>query len=79
VVPRAELRAEAERWAADLAAAGPLALAQAKRAMAEGLGLPLAQALAVERTCYEVVLASEDRDEGLRAFAEKRPPKYRGR
>jgi methylglutaconyl-CoA hydratase len=78
VVPRGELRAEAERWAADLAVAGPLALAQAKRAMAEGNGLPLAQALAVERACYEVVLTSEDRDEGLRAFAEKRPPKYRG-
>jgi methylglutaconyl-CoA hydratase len=79
VVPRADLRAEAERWAADLAAAGPLAVAQAKRAMDEGQGRPLPEGLAVERACYEVVLASEDRDEGLRSFAEKRPPRYSGR
>jgi methylglutaconyl-CoA hydratase len=79
VVPRADLRAETERWAADLAAAGPLAVAQAKRAIDEGSGKPLVEGLAVERACYEVVLASEDRDEGLRAFAEKRPPRYSGR
>jgi methylglutaconyl-CoA hydratase len=79
VVPRGELRAEAERWAAELAAAGPLAVAQAKRALDEGWGKPLAEGLAVERAAYEVVLASEDRNEGLAAFAEKRPPRYTGR
>lgn len=79
VVPVGELRAAATRIADELAAAGPIALAQAKRALDHGLGLPLGDALALERRCYEVVLASEDRDEGLRAFAEKRPPRFRGR
>jgi enoyl-CoA hydratase/carnithine racemase len=79
VVPRADLRAEVERWTADLAAAGPLAVASAKRALDEGHGQPLADGLAVERACYETVLTSADRDEGLRAFAEKRPPRYSGR
>lgn len=79
VVPRSELRAEAERWANEIAGAGPLAVAQAKRAVDEGTGRPLAEGLAVERAAYEVVLASEDRDEGLQAFAEKRPPRFRGR
>jgi methylglutaconyl-CoA hydratase len=79
VVPAEGLRAAAEALAAELAGAGPLALAQAKRAIDGGFGLPLVDALALERACYEVVLASEDRDEGLAAFAEKRPPLFKGK
>lgn len=79
VVPGASLMEEAQKWAAQVAAAGPLAVAQAKAAIDEGHGQPLAQALAMERSRYEVVLASHDRNEGLRAFADKRPPKYEGR
>lgn len=79
VVPASELRTEAERWAADLAAGGPLALTQAKRAIDEGWGQPLGRALAVEKAAYEVVLTSDDRNEGLRAFAEKRKPSFTGK
>ena len=52
-------------------------MAQAKRAIDDGFGPPLAEGLALERAAYEVVLASEDRNEGLAAFAEKRPPRCR--
>jgi enoyl-CoA hydratase/carnithine racemase len=79
VVPVGELRTAVMALATDLSAAGPLALAQAKRAVTRGFDLPIEQALALERECYEVVLASEDRNEGLRAFSEKRPPKFVGR
>jgi methylglutaconyl-CoA hydratase len=79
VVPASELRAEALRWATEIATAGPLAVAQAKAAIDEGWGQPLAAALAVERARYQVVLASEDRNEGLRAFAEKRKPNFTGK
>ena len=79
MVPPAELRAEAARWAAELASAGPLAVAEAKRAIDQGWGRSLSEGLAVERARYDVVLASEDRNEGLRAFAEKRKPAFTGK
>ena len=79
VVPAGELRAAAERLAAEVAEAGPLAIAQAKRAIDGGFGRPLADGLAEERAAYEVVLTSEDRNEGLAAFVEKRKPVWRGK
>jgi len=79
VVPDVDLRDAVIRLCDELAAAGPLALAQAKLAVDEGFGKPLGEALAIERRCYEVVLGSDDRNEGLRAFAEKRAPRYRGK
>jgi enoyl-CoA hydratase/carnithine racemase len=79
VVPGAELAAAADRLAAELAGAGPLAVAQAKKAIDGGFDLPMKEALAHERACYDVVLESEDRNEGLAAFAEKRPPVFKGK
>jgi methylglutaconyl-CoA hydratase len=79
VVPAAELSAAAARLAAELAGAGPLAVTQAKRAIDGGFELPLPDALKHERDCYEIVLESEDRNEGLRAFVEKRPPRFSGK
>ena len=48
-------------------------MAQAKRAIDEGFGRPLAEGLAVERRAYEVVLASDDRNEGLRRLRREAP------
>jgi len=79
VVPPAELPAAAGRWVGEIAGAAPLALTAAKRAIDEGIALPLHEALAVERERYEEVLVTEDRNEGLTAFAEKRPPVYKGK
>jgi len=78
VHPAGDLLAAALAVADEIAAGGPLAVAQAKRAIDGGASLPLAQALAFERSCYEVVLASADRDEGLAAFLEKRRPVFKG-
>ena len=79
VVPAANLIDIAGKLADEIAMAGPLAVAAAKRAIDEGAGLPLADALALEAACYQEVLASDDRNEGLAAFAEKRVPVFKGR
>ena len=79
VVAPSELEGAAMKLAEEIDGCGPLAVAQAKVAIDGGAALSLAAGLALERRCYEVVLNSADRNEGLRAFAEKRPPKFEGR
>jgi len=58
---------------------GHIALQQAKRSINLGVELDLHTALALEAECYNVCLTTEDRDEGLKAFNEKRKPVYKGR
>ena len=57
----------------------PIAQAAALHAIDAGLDADLATGMQLEILAYERTLTSEDRDEALRAFAEKRPPKYQGR
>src|SRR5580704_8584972 len=78
VVARDKLRATVDAMLAELGGCAPLSVASAKSAIERGYGRSLEDGLAIERECYEVTLFSEDRDEGLAAFAEGRPPRYRG-
>jgi enoyl-CoA hydratase/carnithine racemase len=78
-VPAERLREEVDRVLAELAGCAPLSVMQAKHAIDQGIDLPIDEALRLERRCYDVTLFSEDRDEGLRAFAERRPPRFQGR
>jgi enoyl-CoA hydratase/carnithine racemase len=57
----------------------PLAVAAAKHAIDDGQALELDAALSLEQQRYALTLTTEDRLEGLRAFAEKRKPVFRGR
>lgn len=50
----------------------------AKAAINGGCEVDLASGLALEEACYAQLLPSRDRLEGLKAFAEKRPPRYTG-
>jgi methylglutaconyl-CoA hydratase len=69
----------ARALAAPILSAAPIALAQAKRAVDEGIALPIDAAMAVEKRCYDVTIPTEDRLEALAAFREKRPPVFHGR
>jgi methylglutaconyl-CoA hydratase len=51
----------------------------AKKAISDGMEVDLSTALNIEEQCYEELLNTEDRLEGLAAFAEKRKPKYTGK
>ena len=79
VVPRAQLTAAVDAMLAELAACAPLSVTQTKSAIERGHGVAMQQGLELERECYDVTLFSEDRDEGLAAFAEGRPPRSQGR
>jgi methylglutaconyl-CoA hydratase len=79
VVPSASLDEAARKLAETIVANGPVAVRLAKRAIDRGAALPIEQALALEWECYGETLGSEDRDEALAAFAEKRPPRFRGK
>jgi enoyl-CoA hydratase/carnithine racemase len=78
VVPHAGLAAAVDALLAELAACAPLSVQSAKSAIQRGYGKVLSEGLDIERECYDVTLFSEDRDEGLAAFAEGRPPRYQG-
>ncbi|PIO63510.1 enoyl-CoA hydratase/isomerase family protein [Teladorsagia circumcincta] len=57
---------------------GPVAVRLAKVAIDAGSGMDLNSGLVVEQQCYAQVIPTKDRLEGLRAFAEKRSPVYKG-
>ena len=79
VVPRQELERAANRWAETVLAAAPGAVQAAKHAALSRLGFPLDVALATRYEPIEAYAHSDDRLEGRRAFAEKRPPRWTGR
>ena len=58
---------------------GPIAIKAAKRAVHYGVDLDIEAGLKLEDECYKLTLSSEDRLEGLKAFAEKRKPVYVGK
>ena len=78
VVPADRIQAAAREVAGQIAAQAPIAVRQAKHAIDAGLDAGLAAGLEIEAAAYALLLPTRDRLEGLAAFAEKRPPVYRG-
>lgn len=76
---RTSLQREADRLSGVIASRGPLALRYAKEAISRGLDMPLEQALRYETDLTVILQTTADRAEGVRAFLEKRPPKFEGR
>jgi enoyl-CoA hydratase len=79
VTPRGRLLAEAEALAGRIAARGPIAVRYAKEAVSRGLDMTLEQALRYETDLTIILQTTEDRAEGVRAFLEKRTPRFKGK
>lgn len=78
VVEPERLLPRAVEIAQEIAANGPVALAQAKYAINKGIEVSLPVGLAIESNAYAVTIPTKDRIEGLTAFREKRKPLYIG-
>ncbi len=79
IVPAAELIEEAVGMAAKIAALPPTAVMMAKEAVNRAEETTLAEGLRFERRLFQALFATEDQKEGMRAFLEKRPPRFSGR
>ncbi|MBI4190191.1 MAG: enoyl-CoA hydratase/isomerase family protein [Betaproteobacteria bacterium] len=79
VVPAAQLMPAALEIAAKIAANAPLSVRAIKRLVRQGMDMPLAHAIDVERYALGLLYNTEDRIEGRKAFAEKRKPNYKGK
>lgn len=79
VVPDADVLAHSLALAARIAKLPPLAVAAIKESVLMGADAPLSAALALERKAFQLLFASADRTEGMRAFQERRTPVFTGR
>jgi crotonobetainyl-CoA hydratase len=79
VVPRAGLDAAVQRWTRQLLACAPLSLRAIKQVVRETGQLAPADAHRMRLPALVRALQSEDAGEGVRAFREKRAPRWQGR
>ena len=79
VVPIADLMPAALDYATRIAATAPLPSRALKRFVAEAMPKGPTEIAGIARAQTDTIFASADWEEGRKAFAEKRPPDYRGR
>jgi enoyl-CoA hydratase len=79
VAPRGQLRERVEQWVKTLLGKSPLALSRALEAVISGGECAQAEGLRLEASLFGLCFATEDMQEGTRAFLEKRKPSFSGR
>jgi len=79
VVPADQLLAAAEEMARKIMARGPLAIRAAIEAVVRGSDMAFEEGQLLEANLFGLLCASEDTKEGLTAFLEKRPARFRGK
>ncbi|HEY7823498.1 MAG TPA: enoyl-CoA hydratase-related protein [Acidimicrobiia bacterium] len=79
VLPPDEVLEVAMEDAAGWATKATLAIAEAKKALAAGRGVPLDEALAIEQEGFQATFATDDAVEGVSAFIEKREAEFKGK
>lgn len=77
LVPNGEAYAAAKALAEKIAANAPLAIEKAKRVVRMGLGCTLAEGQRLETQAFAELCMTEDMQEGVQAFLEKRPPAFK--
>jgi enoyl-CoA hydratase len=79
MAPTGQALARAIEIAREIAALPPIAVMQIKEVVNAGLNAPLDAALMLERKALQLLFATQDQKEGMRAFLEKRKPKFEGK
>jgi 3-hydroxyacyl-CoA dehydrogenase len=79
VVPADRLAGAVDAILGELAGCAPISVSLAKKAIMRGMDGPIEDGLQLERELYDITVTTDDRNEGLAAFADKRPPKFQGR
>jgi enoyl-CoA hydratase/carnithine racemase len=79
LVPVGEALAKAREIADAISQNGPIAVRQAKKAVAWGGEVDLETGMRLSIEAYNITVNTEDRLEGVRAFNERRPPAFQGR
>ncbi len=79
VAPAGQALARALEIAKEIAAMPPISVMQIKEIVNAGLNAPLETALMLERKALQLQFATRDQKEGMRAFMEKRKPKFEGK
>jgi 2-(1,2-epoxy-1,2-dihydrophenyl)acetyl-CoA isomerase len=78
VVPADKVEQTAREWAERLATAPTVAIVQAKRLLNRSLDSDRATAFAEEASAQEITMTSQDAQEGMAAFRERRSPEFKG-
>jgi enoyl-CoA hydratase/carnithine racemase len=79
VAPAGQALARAIEIAREIATMPPISIMQIKEIVNAGLNAPLETALMLERKAFQLQFATADQKEGMRAFKEKRKPKFEGK
>lgn len=79
VVPVEVYFEEALKLAKKIAVQPPVAARLIKKSVLKAMDNPLDEGMEYERNCFYLLFASEDKNEGMRAFVEKRRPQFTGR
>ncbi|ERI05204.1 enoyl-CoA hydratase/isomerase family protein [Aneurinibacillus aneurinilyticus] len=71
--------AEARKWAQTMMKRGPIAVKAAKRVIDQGLALSLEEGLDLEAEAFGEICLTEDKNEGVAAFFERREPHFQNK